>query len=201
MSKLLAYLILIILTYFTPIISYSNVLAVSNIDSIETLEDRIRILEDENSRLKEKIDDQNNELNNEFIGFINEIDQIIAYNSDKLKSYGIRINSNEIDKMPIEDKVNLIKNYKLLPSKSDRHTAGFDGLNQGVKNNVYENTNTVKTTTAKSNESYNKNISSQKNADKQIQNTDNTDNTVPMVIIFLSLTMAIVYLIINKNKK
>ena len=69
------------------------------------------------------------------------------------------------------------------------------------KNNVYENTNTVKTTTAKSNESYNKNISSQKNADKQIQNTDNTDNTVPMVIIFLSLTMAIVYLIINKNKK
>ena len=198
MSKLLAYLILIILTYFTPIISYSNVLAVSNIDSIETLEDRIRILEDENSRLKEKIDDQNNELNNEFIGFINEIDQIIAYNSDKLKSYGIRINSNEIDKMPIEDKVNLIKNYKLLPSKSDRHTAGFDGLNQGVKNNVYENTNTVKTTTAKSNESYNKNISSQKNADKQIQNTD---NTVPMVIIFLSLTMAIVYLIINKNKK
>lgn len=201
MSKLLAYLILIILTYFTPIISYSNVLAVSNIDSIETLEDRIRILEDENSRLKEKIDDQNNELNNEFIGFINEIDQIIVYNSDKLKSYGIRINSNEIDKMPIEDKVNLIKNYKLLPSKSDRHTAGFDGLNQGVKNNVYENTNTVKTTTAKSNESYNKNISSQKNADKQIQNTDNTDNTVPMVIIFLSLTMAIVYLIINKNKK
>ena len=198
MSKLLAYLILIILTYFTPIISYSNVLAVSNIDSIERLEDRIRILEDENSRLKEKIDDQNNELNNEFIGFINEIDQIIAYNSDKLKSYGIRINSNEIDKMPIEDKVNLIKNYKLLPSKSDRHTAGFDGLNQGVKNNVYENTNTVKTTTAKSNESYNKNISSQKNADKQIQNTD---NTVPMVIIFLSLTMAIVYLIINKNKK
>lgn len=204
MKKLLAYLILIIFAYFNPIISYSNVLVVSNIDSIEILEDKIRILEDENKRLKDKIDDQNNELNNEYVDFINEINQIIANNSDKLKLYGIRINVNEVETIPIEDKINLIKKYNLLSSKSGRHTAGFDGLNQGVKNKVYESTNTENSTTTKSNESYNKNIPSQKSMDKQIQNkanTDNTDNTVPMVIIFISFFLAIVYLIINKKKK
>ena len=98
----------------------------------------------------------------------------------------------------------IIKKYNLLSSKSGRHTAGFDGLNQGVKNKVYESTNTENSTTTKSNESYNKNIPSQKSMDKQIQNkanTDNTDNTVPMVIIFISFFLAIVYLIINKKKK
>lgn len=201
MKKLLAYLILIIFAYFNPIISYSNVLVASNIDSIEILEDKIRILEDENKRLKDKIDDQNSQLNTEYVDFINEINQIIANNSNKLKSYGIRINVNEVETIPIEDKINLIKKYNLLPSKSGRHTAGFDGLSQGVKNKVYESTNTENSTTTKSNESYNKNISNQKSVDKQIQNKANTDNTVPMVIIFISVFLAIIYLIINKKKK
>lgn len=201
MKKLLAYLILIIFAYFNPIISYSNVLVASNIDSIEILEDKIRILEDENKRLKDKIDDQNSQLNTEYVDFINEINQIIANNSNKLKSYGIRINVNEVETIPIEDKINLIKKYNLLPSKNGRHTAGFDGLSQGVKNKVYESTNTENSTTTKSNESYNKNISNQKSVDKQIQNKANTDNTVPMVIIFISVFLAIIYLIINKKKK
>ena len=201
MKKLLAYLILIIFAYFNPIISYSNVLVASNIDSIEILEDKIRILEDENKRLKDKIDDQNSQLNTEYVDFINEINQIIANNSNKLKSYGIRINVNEVETIPIEDKINLIKKYNLLPSKSGRHTAGFDGLSQGVKNKVYESTNTENSTITKSNESYNKNISNQKSVDKQIQNKANTDNTVPMVIIFISVFLAIIYLIINKKKK